>query len=68
MITLHSNSFKSLCHSSGDARKCIKVGGEFYSCGTSEDLNRAPKAAKTTFHHNEETNAGMVEVPASAQC
>ncbi|XP_027147549.1 autoimmune regulator [Larimichthys crocea] len=42
----------------GAARKCIKVGGEFYSCGQSEEINGA---AETTFHHKRETNTAMVQ-------
>ncbi|XP_062284182.1 autoimmune regulator [Scomber scombrus] len=47
---------KQMFGSDGDARKSIKVGGEFYSCGTSEDMTGASKAAKTTYHHRGETN------------
>eukprot|EP00064_Thunnus_orientalis_P015668 superscaffoldBa00002948_g15723 len=47
---------KQVFGSDGDTRKCIKVGGEVYSCGTSEDMNGAPKAARTTFRHKGETN------------
>ncbi|KAM9349917.1 autoimmune regulator [Symphorus nematophorus] len=46
----------------GAARKCIKVGGEFYSCVQSEEINGASKSkpADNTFHHKGETNTGMV--------
>ncbi|XP_042284140.1 autoimmune regulator [Thunnus maccoyii] len=47
---------KQVFGSDGDTRKCIKVGGEVYSCGTSEDMNGAPKAARTIFRHKGETN------------
>ncbi|KAM7379322.1 hypothetical protein PAMP_004885 [Pampus punctatissimus] len=51
---------KQVFGTDGDARKCIKVGREFYSCGMSEDMNGASKTAKNTFHHKRETNTGMV--------
>ncbi|XP_036940324.1 autoimmune regulator isoform X2 [Acanthopagrus latus] len=46
----------------GSARKCIKVGGEFYSCRQSEETNEASKsnAATKTFHHRGETTTDMV--------
>uniref|UniRef100_A0A3B4XI28 Autoimmune regulator n=1 Tax=Seriola lalandi dorsalis TaxID=1841481 RepID=A0A3B4XI28_SERLL len=39
------------------ARKCIKVGGEFYSCGPLEEtsVTSQSKAAGNTFHHKGET-------------
>lgn len=51
--------------STGSARKCIKVGGEFYSCRQSEETNEASKsnAATKTFHHRGETTTDMVDHP-----
>uniref|UniRef100_A0A4W6DTI7 Autoimmune regulator n=1 Tax=Lates calcarifer TaxID=8187 RepID=A0A4W6DTI7_LATCA len=48
-----------------DGKKCIKVSGEFYSCGSSEETSAASKskAAKTMFHHRGETSTSMVKVP-----
>ncbi|GAA6234494.1 autoimmune regulator isoform X1 [Lates japonicus] len=53
---------KQVFGSDGTARKCIKVSGEFYSCGSSEETSAASKskAAKTTFHHRGETSTSMV--------
>ncbi|XP_071347960.1 autoimmune regulator [Trachinotus anak] len=53
---------KQLFGSDGTARKCIKVGGELYSCGPIEESSAAskPKAARNTFHHKGETTTGMV--------
>ncbi|XP_044075984.1 autoimmune regulator [Siniperca chuatsi] len=44
----------------GTARKCIKVGEDFYSCGQSEEINGASKAAENMFHHKGETTTVMV--------
>ncbi|KAI3374960.1 hypothetical protein L3Q82_021484, partial [Scortum barcoo] len=46
----------------GSAKKCIKVGGEFYSCAQSEEINgeSKSKAAKDTFHHQGETTRDPV--------
>ncbi|XP_051261537.1 autoimmune regulator isoform X2 [Dicentrarchus labrax] len=47
----------------GTARKCINVGGEFYSCGQPEEINGPSiqsKAAKNMFYHKRETNTSMV--------
>uniref|UniRef100_UPI0037E780A0 autoimmune regulator n=1 Tax=Semicossyphus pulcher TaxID=241346 RepID=UPI0037E780A0 len=43
--------------SDAPAIKCLKVGGEFYSCGQSEEMKEATKskAAVNTFHHKGET-------------
>lgn len=51
--------------STGSARKCIKVGGEFFSCRQSEETNEASKsnAATKTFHHRGETTTDMVDHP-----
>lgn len=56
-----------VCHSTGSAGTCTKVGGEFYSCGQSEEINGASKfkGVKNTFHHKRETTTGMVEDPLS---
>uniref|UniRef100_A0A671WBY6 Autoimmune regulator n=1 Tax=Sparus aurata TaxID=8175 RepID=A0A671WBY6_SPAAU len=47
----------------GSARKCMNVGGEFYSCRQSEEINEASKssAARKTFHHRGETTTDMVD-------
>uniref|UniRef100_A0A3B4XDE8 Autoimmune regulator n=1 Tax=Seriola lalandi dorsalis TaxID=1841481 RepID=A0A3B4XDE8_SERLL len=47
-----------------DGKKCIKVGGEFYSCGPLEEtsVTSQSKAAGNTFHHKGETTTGMVEL------
>lgn len=49
--------------STGSARKCMNVGGEFYSCRQSEEINEASKsnAARKTFHHRGETTTDMVD-------
>nr|XP_020451277.1 autoimmune regulator [Monopterus albus] len=53
---------KQVFGSDGTARKCIKVGGEFYTCHPSEEITGASKskAAKSTFHHKGETTTGLV--------
>ncbi|XP_022624458.1 autoimmune regulator [Seriola dumerili] len=53
---------KQLFGSDGTARKCIKVGGEFYSRGPLEEtsVTSQSKAAGNTFHHKGETTTGMV--------
>uniref|UniRef100_A0A665UPD2 Autoimmune regulator n=1 Tax=Echeneis naucrates TaxID=173247 RepID=A0A665UPD2_ECHNA len=53
-----STEFRSVC-STGSARKCVKAGGEFYSCGPLEETSAACKS--TTFHHKGETITGMVK-------
>ncbi|XP_047188032.1 autoimmune regulator isoform X2 [Scophthalmus maximus] len=47
----------------GTVRKCIKVGGEFYSRGPLEETSAASKsmAAMGTFHHKGETTPGVVK-------
>ncbi|XP_029308619.1 autoimmune regulator isoform X1 [Cottoperca gobio] len=54
---------KQMFGSDGSARNCVQVGGEFYSCGQSEEVNGASKsiAVKNTFHHKGETTEGMVQ-------
>uniref|UniRef100_A0A8D3DCA4 Autoimmune regulator n=1 Tax=Scophthalmus maximus TaxID=52904 RepID=A0A8D3DCA4_SCOMX len=46
-----------------DGKKCIKVGGEFYSRGPLEETSAASKsmAAMGTFHHKGETTPGVVK-------
>ncbi|XP_069543664.1 autoimmune regulator [Brachyistius frenatus] len=47
----------------GSTRKPIKVDGEFYSCGPSEETNSAKSmsaSAKSTFHHQGETATSMI--------
>uniref|UniRef100_A0A3Q3JXI7 HSR domain-containing protein n=1 Tax=Monopterus albus TaxID=43700 RepID=A0A3Q3JXI7_MONAL len=54
---------KQVFGSDGTARKCIKVGGEFYTCHPSEEITGASKskAAKSTFHHKgETTTVGLI--------
>ncbi|XP_030017008.1 autoimmune regulator [Sphaeramia orbicularis] len=46
--------------SDGTARKYIKVGGEYYSCGPSVETSGESKTASTTTHHKEETVKGMI--------
>ncbi|XP_074506409.1 autoimmune regulator [Sebastes fasciatus] len=54
---------KQMFGSDGSAGTCTKVGGEFYSCGQSEEINGASKfkGVKNTFHHKRETTTGMVQ-------
>lgn len=49
----------------GIVRRCIKVGGVFYSCGQSEETKRAPKAVESIFHHKGEPLTDGVEDPRS---
>uniref|UniRef100_A0A3P8SGC1 Autoimmune regulator n=1 Tax=Amphiprion percula TaxID=161767 RepID=A0A3P8SGC1_AMPPE len=47
----------------GSTRKCTEVGGEFYSCGSSEETNAVQSnsaSAQKTFHHQGETDTRMV--------
>lgn len=57
-------------HLAGTVRKCIKVGGEFYSRGPLEETSAASKsmAAMGTFHHKGETTPGVVKVLAPLIC
>ncbi|XP_040000654.1 autoimmune regulator [Xiphias gladius] len=52
---------KQVFASDGTGRKCIKVGGEFYSPSPLEETSAASKskAARTTFHHKGDTTTGM---------
>uniref|UniRef100_A0A3Q3MAT5 Autoimmune regulator n=1 Tax=Mastacembelus armatus TaxID=205130 RepID=A0A3Q3MAT5_9TELE len=58
---------KQVFSSDGNSMKRIKIGGEFYTCGATEEKNGGSKskADKTTFHHKGESTTGLVEVPAS---
>ncbi|XP_034411245.1 autoimmune regulator [Cyclopterus lumpus] len=51
---------KQMLGSDGSART---VGGEFYSCGQTEEINipSKSKALNTMFHHKGETTTGMVQ-------
>ncbi|XP_069014092.1 autoimmune regulator [Embiotoca jacksoni] len=54
---------KQVYGSDGSTRKPIKVDGEFYSCGPSEETNSAKSmsaSAKSTFHHQGETATSMI--------
>uniref|UniRef100_A0A3Q1GDW2 Autoimmune regulator n=1 Tax=Acanthochromis polyacanthus TaxID=80966 RepID=A0A3Q1GDW2_9TELE len=47
----------------GSTRKCIEVGGEFYSCGSSEETNAVKSnsaSAQKTLHHQGQTNTRMI--------
>uniref|UniRef100_A0A4W5PIR6 Autoimmune regulator n=1 Tax=Hucho hucho TaxID=62062 RepID=A0A4W5PIR6_9TELE len=49
---------------SGSAKKCIKVGGEFYTSGPLDELTGGPKikSAKTKYHHKEESSTRVRDV------
>lgn len=51
------------CDITGNARRCIKVDGVFYTCGETEPMKRALDSAGETFHHKRETDADMVMDP-----
>ncbi|XP_038575302.1 autoimmune regulator [Micropterus salmoides] len=54
---------KQVVGSDRTARKCIKVVGDFHSCGQSEINGESKsKAAENTFHHKVETTTGMVSL------
>ncbi|XP_075875927.1 autoimmune regulator [Nelusetta ayraudi] len=42
------------------ARRCIKVGGVFYTCGESEEMRSTLASAGKTFHHKRETATDTV--------
>lgn len=48
------------CPVTGSARRCIKVGGVFYTCGESEEMRSTLASAGKTFHHKRETATDTV--------
>lgn len=49
-----------LCHSTGMSKTCVKVAEGFCSQGLAETNGEMSKFAKTTFHHQGETDTVMV--------
>ncbi|CDQ56306.1 unnamed protein product [Oncorhynchus mykiss] len=49
---------------SGDAKKCIKVGGEYYTSGPFNELTggHKTKSANTKYHHKEESSTRVRDV------
>lgn len=54
---------KCLLFLTGTVKRCIKVGGMFYSCDRSEETKRASKAVESIFNHRGEPLTDEVEHP-----
>uniref|UniRef100_A0A8C7ML53 Autoimmune regulator n=1 Tax=Oncorhynchus kisutch TaxID=8019 RepID=A0A8C7ML53_ONCKI len=55
---------------SGSAKKCIKVGGEYYTSGPFDELTggHKTKSANTKYHHKEESRSVFLYLPHVCVC